>query len=97
MRSLLSIKISSMILWMMSPMQQKIFTLRLFWLFVPIRLSVSPISSEVAQIYFQVALVSSLLSVRPLQVLLSSSVLFFSKGVESSEKEDGRKDNKQQG
>ena len=56
-RSLLSIKISSMILWMMSPMQQKIFTLRLFWLFVPILLSVSPISSDVAQICFQVALV----------------------------------------
>ena len=62
-RSLLSIKIISVLPWTMSPMQQKIFTLRLFWLFVPILLSVSPISSDVVPICFQIALVSSSLSV----------------------------------
>ena len=61
-RSLLSIKIISVLPWMMSPTQQTIFTLLLFWLFVPILLSVSPISSDVVPICFQIALVSSSLS-----------------------------------
>ena len=64
-RSLLSIKIISVLPWMMSPTQQTIFTLLLFWLFISILLSVCPISSDVAQICFQIALVSSSLSVFP--------------------------------